>query len=137
MANELPFDFMLCARADGVMLGSYDVDEAIRRLQAFEEVGAGSVYCPIPPSMEDIAKICASVSIPVNALCAGPFTKYLKTDFAKAGVARISIGGALARATHRVVLETGHAMFDDGDFSLLGRSVSGDEIDKLLKSGGA
>ena len=136
-AEDLPFDFTLCARADGVLLGSYDVNEAIRRLQAFEEVGASAVYCPLPPTMEDIARICASVSVPANALCAGKFTKYSKSDFAKAGVSRISIGGALARATHRVVLETGHAMFDDGDFSPLARSVSGDEIDKLLKSGGA
>jgi 2-methylisocitrate lyase-like PEP mutase family enzyme len=70
-------------------------------------------------------------------LCAGSNTKFSKTDFAKAGVGRISIGSALARATHRVVLEAGHAMLDDGDFSLLSRSVSGDEIDRMLKGSGA
>ena len=35
-ARELPDDFVLVARADGVMNGRYDVDEAINRIQAFE-----------------------------------------------------------------------------------------------------
>jgi len=137
VAEALPFDFTLTARADGVLVGAYDVDEAIRRAQAFEEVGAHCIYVPLPPTMDDIKTICASVSAPVNVLCAGSFTKYSKTDFAKAGAARISIGGALARATHRLILETGHAMLDDGDFTHLAKSVNGDEIDRMLKDGGA
>jgi len=136
-AEELPFDFTLCARADGVLIGSYGMDEAIERCQAFEEVGAHCVYVPMPPSMDDMAKLCASVSVPVNALCAGPFVKFSKDDFAQAGVARISIGSALARATHRIILEIGHSMLDDGDFTGLGRSASGNEIDRLLKVGTA
>ena len=136
-AEELPIDFTICARADGVMLGAYEVDEAIRRLQAFEEVGAHCVYCPMPPSFEDLTKICASVSVPVNALAAGRFTKYSRDDFARAGAARISIGGSLARVTHGVVAEIGTAMLSTGDFSGLGRAMSGDETDKLLKAGEA
>ncbi|MGI9354247.1 MAG: isocitrate lyase/PEP mutase family protein [Rhizobiaceae bacterium] len=137
VAEALPFEFTVTARADGVMIGSYDVEEAIRRAQAFEEVGAHCVYVPLPPTMDDVKTICASVSAPVNVLCAGTFTKYSKIDFAKAGAARISIGGALARATHRVILEAGHAMLDDGDFTVLAKSVSGDEIDRMLRVGGA
>lgn len=136
-AEALPVDFTICARADGVMLGSYDVEEAIRRLQAYESVGAHVVYCPLPPSMEDLATICASVSVPVNALCAGSFTKYSRDDFAKIGVARISIGGAMARATHRLVAEIGEGMLARGDFSGLAHSISGKDVDALLKRGGA
>ena len=136
-AEAVPFDFTICARADGVMLGSYDVEEAIRRLQAFEEVGAHCVYCPMPPSMEDIVKICASVSVPVNVLCAGRFAKYSLKDFARAGAARVSVGGALARVTHRAIADIGTAMLGDGDFTGLGKAISGDEVDKMLKAGGA
>jgi 2-methylisocitrate lyase-like PEP mutase family enzyme len=136
-AEALPFDFTICARADGVMIGSYDVDEAIRRLQAFEEVGAHCVYCPMPPSMDELTRICASVSVPVNALCAGPFTKYSKADFARAGVSRISIGSALSRVTHKLVHDIGKAMIDNGDFSGLGLGMSGSEVDELLKKGSA
>ena len=136
-AEAMPIDFTICARADGVMLGSYDVEEAIRRLQAFESVGAHVVYCPLPPGMDDVAKICASVNVPVNVLCAGQFTKYSRDDFARAGVARISIGGALARVTHGVVAEIGTAMLGFGDFSGLGKAMAGGEVDKMMKSGEA
>lgn len=136
-AEALPIDFTICARADGVLLGSYDVEEAIRRLQAYEEIGAHCVYCPMPPGMDDLAKICASVSIPVNALCAGGFTKYSRDDFAKIGVARISIGGALARVTHGIVSEIGTAMLGFGDFSGLSNAMSANEVDKLMKAGEA
>jgi 2-methylisocitrate lyase-like PEP mutase family enzyme len=68
----------------------------------------------------------------VNALAAGPFTQHSREDFAKAGVARISLGSALARTTHRVIFDAAKGMFEDGDFSLLGKSISGDKIDALL-----
>ncbi len=136
-AEALPFDFTICARADGMLVGSYDVDEAIRRLQAYEEVGAHCLYAPMPPSLEDMTRICASVSTPVNALCAGRFTKYSRDDFARTGAARISIGGSLARVTHGVVAEIGTAILSSGDFSGLGGAMSGAETDKLLKAGEA
>ncbi|NKB52273.1 MAG: isocitrate lyase/phosphoenolpyruvate mutase family protein [Rhizobiaceae bacterium] len=136
-AEALPIDFTVCARADGVMLGAYDVDEAIRRLQAFETIGAHVVYCPMPPSVEDLAKICSSVSTPVNVLCAGKFTKYSRDDFAKIGAARISIGGALARVTHGIVADIGTAMLASGDFSGLGKAMNGGEVDKMMKAGEA
>lgn len=131
-AEALPFDFTVCARADGVLIGSYDVEEAIRRLQAYEEIGAHCVYCPIPPTMDDLARICASVAVPVNILCAGSFVKYSRDDFAKIGAARISIGGALARSTHRVVNDIALAMLDKGDFSGLGHSISGGKVDAMM-----
>lgn len=136
-AEALPFDFTICARADGIMIGSYDLDEAIARLQAYEEVGAHCVYCPMPASMNDLATICASVAVPVNALCAGPFTKYSKSEFAKAGAARISIGSALARVTHKFIHDIGKSMITDGDFTALQLGMSGDEVDDLLKQGGS
>lgn len=136
-ANALPFDFTICARADGMMIGAYDVDEAIKRLQAFEKIGAHCVYAPMPPSIDELAQICKSVSIPVNALCAGQFAKYSKQDFAKIGVARISLGSALARVTHRYVHDIGKAILDDGDFSGLLEGISGEKIERLLAAGSA
>lgn len=136
-ADALPIDFTICARADGFLVGSYGVDEAIRRLQAFESVGAHVVYCPLPPTIEDLAKICASVNVPVNVLCAGQFTKYTLADFAKIGAARVSIGGSLARVTHGIIAEIGTAMLSSGDFSGLGRAMPGGEVDKMLKAGEA
>ncbi|MFW2543516.1 isocitrate lyase/PEP mutase family protein [Primorskyibacter sp. 2E107] len=132
-ARALPRDFILCARADGVMNGHYDMPEAIARIQAFEQAGADCVYIPLPPTFDDIATICQSVNVPVNVLVAGKFTSHLRLQYAKAGVARLSLGSALARATHRVIHDAAKKMFTDGDFSGLMPSISGSEIDALLK----
>ena len=136
-ARALPHDFMLCARADGIMTDAYDVHEAIVRLQGFEAAGADCLYAPLPKTMADLTRICASVNKPVNALAAGPlYTSHTIDDFANAGVARISLGSALARATHRVLHDAALEMFDTaqngGGFSLLGRSISGDKVDGLI-----
>lgn len=125
-------DFVLTARADGVMLGNYDTDEAIRRLQAFEAAGADVLYAPMLPSIDDIARLCEAVSAPVNALCAGPFVQYRVADFANAGVARISLGSALARVTHKALLDAAGPMFSDGELSLLGSGAGGGDVDQWL-----
>ncbi len=118
------------------MNGVYDLDEGIRRLQAFEAAGADCLYLPLPPDMDGQARVCAAVSKPVNALAAGSFTGVTREAFAKIGVARISLGAALARATHLVIHDAAKAMFEDGDFSLPGASPPGaPSIDALLEKG--
>ena len=132
-ARALPQDFVLTARADGIMTDTYDIDEAIARLQGFEAVGADCLYAPLPKSMNDVARICASVSAPVNVLVAGPiYTAHTMADFAKLGVARLSLGSALARATHRILHDAAAQMFQKDAFSLLGHSISGDTVDALI-----
>ncbi len=131
-ARALPKDFVLLARADGVMNGQYDLKEALARIKGYEAVGADALYIPLPGTLEDQERICAATKLPVNALAAGPFTNITRDQFAKAGVARISLGSALARATHRVLHDAAQAMFDEGDFSALGQSISGAKIDAML-----
>jgi 2-methylisocitrate lyase-like PEP mutase family enzyme len=132
-ARSLPRDFVLVARADGVMNGQYDTVEAIRRIQAFAEAGADCVYVPLPPSMDDIRRICVSVSVPVNALAAGPYISVSREEFASAGVARISVGSALARVTHKALIEAAEPMLA-GDFS---RLTGARGVDQLLEKGSA
>ena len=138
-AERHPFPFTLCARADGVMNGFYDVDEAIRRCEAFAEAGAHLVYAPLLPTLEDQARLIDTVgTTPVNVLVSGSrMIMHSRTEFAAIGAARLSIGGALSRVAHRAILEIGHAMIDEGDFTGLGRSVSSNEIDRLLAEGSA
>jgi 2-methylisocitrate lyase-like PEP mutase family enzyme len=134
-ARALPRDIVLVARADGMMTGQYDLAEALRRLQAFDAAGADCLYAPLPPDPQDIARICRATAKPVNALAAGPHAKLSRAEFAAMGVARISIGSALARATHRVIDEAARAMFGAGDFTPLTRGLSGDTVDALLRQG--
>jgi 2-methylisocitrate lyase-like PEP mutase family enzyme len=134
-ARALPQDFVLTARADGVMLGSYDMAEATRRLRAFGAAGADCLYAPLVPDLDQIAALCRAVDQPVNVLVAGAMARHSLADFAAAGVARLSLGSSLARATHRVIHDAGAAMFGVGDFSPLLAGMSGDQVDSFLAKG--
>lgn len=131
--RALPRDFVLVARADGVMNGHYDMTEATARIRAFDEAGADCLYVPVPPSFEDLEKICALTDKPVNALAAGPFASYTRDDFARIGVARISLGSALARATQRRLMDAFQEIIEDGSFAMLKKTVSGDTVDDMLR----
>jgi 2-methylisocitrate lyase-like PEP mutase family enzyme len=131
-ARALPRDFVLTARADGVMLGTYDTDEAIRRLRAFGAAGADCLYAPVLPDLAAVARVCGAVDKPVNVLVAGAMTAHSQADFAGAGAARLSLGSALARVTHKAILDAGEAMFGRGDFRPLGNSAPGSIVDALL-----
>ncbi|WP_341365647.1 isocitrate lyase/phosphoenolpyruvate mutase family protein [Yoonia sp. BS5-3] len=132
-AKDLRHDFILTARADGILRAQYDTDEAIRRLQAFEAAGADCLFAPMPPDMDALARICAATTAPVNALVAGAFTQQTVTDFAQAGAARLSLGSSLARMTHRVMHDAALRMFSDGQFDFLKNGIRSDTIDALLR----
>lgn len=135
-ARALPHDFVFVARADGMLMGSYGFDDAMQRIRAFDAAGADGLYVPIPESLDQIAQICAATKKPVNALAAGRFARVSLAQFAAAGVARVSLGSALARLTHQVIVDAGRAMFDGGDFKPLTGAASGAEIDRMLERGG-
>ena len=121
------YDIVLTARADGYSKRAYDVDEAIRRLQAFEGLGAEVVYMPGTPDLETMKRLCASVTAPVNHV-AGPGKLGLSfREIADAGVRRISVGGALARAVGGALLEKCREIAN-GDFSSLETDVTWDDL---------
>ncbi len=91
-ARALPDPFVLCARADGLLTGNYKLDEAIRRIQAFEAAGADLLYVPILADAEAARRVVQSVKKPVNILAVGPFAKMKVADIAALGARRISIG---------------------------------------------
>jgi 2-methylisocitrate lyase-like PEP mutase family enzyme len=63
-AHALPFPFVLVGRAENFLHGRPDLDDTIRRLQAFSDVGADALYAPGLAKAEDIQTVCQSVSKP-------------------------------------------------------------------------
>lgn len=133
-ARALPGDFVFVARADGVMNGHYDMEEALRRVRAFDAAGADCLYVPLPPSLDDLARVVVATDKPVNALVAGSYANVPRATFAEMGVARLSLGSSLARATHRVIRDAGVAMFERGDFTELTQIMPGGDVDAMLRS---
>ena len=131
-ARALPRDFVLTARADGVLNGTYGLDEAIRRLQAFEAAGADCLYAPMPGDAEDLHRICDAVSAPVNVLTIGGYSTMSAAEIGACGAARISLGSMLARATHLLMKDVAEDMFGDGRFDRLARVLPRSETDTYL-----
>ena len=130
-ARALRQDFVLVARADGVMCGTYDCGEAIRRIQAYETAGADCVYVPAPPDVEALRRIINSVSIPVNVLTSGTYSTLTHAELADMGAARLSTGGSLARVAYGAAIKVAQGMMD-GDFAGLAQAIDENEINKLL-----
>jgi 2-methylisocitrate lyase-like PEP mutase family enzyme len=133
-ARALPRDFVLVARADGLMTGAYDLREALRRLEAFAEAGADCVYAPFLPDIAAVQQACAS-KVPLNVLAAGPLTHTSRAELAAAGVARISLGSGLARLAHAAIRDAARDVLGTGDFRRLADAASGSEIDAMLLAG--
>lgn len=134
-ARGLGRPFVLCARADGVMNGSYAMDEAIRRIRAFEEAGADLLYVPVVPDEEALKAVIASVSRPVNALAVGVVATLGAARLGEMGVRRISLGSTVSRVTHAAIRDCMQAMIGEGSFAPLSAAASGSEINELLLAG--
>jgi 2-methylisocitrate lyase-like PEP mutase family enzyme len=97
-AHALPFPFLLVGRAENFLHGRPDLDDTIRRLQAFEAAGADVLFAPGLTRAEDIRAVCAAVRKPVNVVMGLKSAAFSVPDLAALGVRRISVGSALSRA---------------------------------------
>ncbi len=132
-ARSLEFPFTLTARAENLLRGRHDLDDTIRRLQAFEAAGADVLYAPALTTLDEVQLLTSSLSKPVNVL-APPLKGITVAQLADAGVKRISIGGALARAAITALLRAGMEMRDQGSFGWTSDLASSTEVKKLLSA---
>ena len=116
-ARALPFPFVLTARAENLLHGRLDLDDTIRRLQAFERVGADVLYAPGLRDLGAIRTVAASVGKPINVVMSAADPAITAAELAEAGVKRISVGGALARLALAAFLRGAREMKDRGGFS--------------------
>jgi 2-methylisocitrate lyase-like PEP mutase family enzyme len=115
VAASLSFPFTFTARAEGLLRRTCTLDEVIARLQAFEKAGADVLYAPGLKSLEEVEEVVGAVSKPVNVLA--PFLpEATLADYAELGVARISVGGALAGKISEATLAIARTMYESGRF---------------------
>jgi len=135
-AHALDFPFQFVARCEAFLHGMPDLDETIRRLQAYEKAGADVLFAPGLPTLEAIRTVCRSVGKPVNAVMsfrgAGQFPL---ADLAAAGVRRVSTGGSLHRVAFGALREAATELRDAGTFGYLDRAPTTAEIDEVMTSG--
>src|SRR5207342_431787 len=65
-ARSLPLPFMLTARAENFLRGKPDLDDTIKRLQAYERAGADVLFAPGLPDLAAVRAVVAAVGKPVS-----------------------------------------------------------------------
>jgi len=116
-ARSVGVPFVFVARAENYLHGRPDLDDTIRRLQAYEQAGADALYAPGLTTADEIRTLCASVSKPVNVLAGLKDTSFSVAELAALGVRRISLGSALSRAAVGGFVAAAEEIRDRGTFS--------------------
>jgi 2-methylisocitrate lyase-like PEP mutase family enzyme len=124
VARVLPFPFTLTGRAENYLIGRPDLDDTIRRLQAYQEAGADVLYAPGLRTRDDIAAVVRSVDRPVNVVMGLQGVQLTVADLSSLGVKRISVGSALSRAALGAFLRAATEMKEHGTFTFGEEAVS-------------
>jgi len=132
-ARRLPFPFTLTGRAENFLRGRIDLDDTIRRLQAYERAGADVLFAPLLPDLAAIRSVCQSVSKPVNFMVGVPGKSFSVAELAAAGVKRISLATSLYRAAMRGLLDAAREVRESGTFGFIDRAMSSAELAGYLK----
>jgi 2-methylisocitrate lyase-like PEP mutase family enzyme len=118
-ARALPFTFSLTARTENFLRGNPDLDDTIKRLQAFEKAGADVLFAPALPDLAAVRTVCSSLSKPVNFMVGIPGKSFSVKELEAAGVKRISLATSLWRAAMLGLLEAATEVKEKGTFGFL------------------
>jgi len=132
-ARALPFPFTLTARAENFLRGNPDLDDTIRRLQAFERAGADVLFAPGLPDLASVRAVCAAVSKPFNFMAGIKGKSFTVAELEAAGVRRISLATSLYRAAVSGLIEAAREVKDQGTFGYLDRTLTTPELNGFMK----
>ena len=131
-ARAFPFPFVLVARAENFIRGRPDLDDTIRRLQAFEAAGADVLFAPGLASADDIRTVCRSVRAPVNVIMGLKAVPFTVAELAALGVRRISLGSSLSRAALTGFVAAAREIKEHGTFTFTQSTLSYADANALL-----
>ena len=132
-ARRLPFPFTLTARTENYFHGRPDLDDTVRRLQAFERAGADVLFAPGLPDLAAVRTVCGAVSKPVNFMVGIRGRSFSVAELAGAGVRRISLSTTLYRAAMTGLYAAAREVQQSGTFGYLETIMSGGDLEGFLK----
>lgn len=131
-ARGLSFPFTLTARAENYLHGRPNLNDTIKRLQAYQEAGADVLYAPGLATKEEIAAVVSSVDRPVNVVMGLRGVQLSLAELSAIGVKRVSVGSSLYRAALGAFLRAAREMREGGTFSFAADTANSGEISKIF-----
>jgi 2-methylisocitrate lyase-like PEP mutase family enzyme len=132
VARSLPVPFLLTARAENLLHGRNDMDDTIRRLQAFAAAGADVVYAPGLRSLDQVRQVARAVDRPLNVVTGWLDADITLKQLSDAGAKRISVGGALSRLVLGAFVKAARNMYEHGSFTWMRDIIDMTELRKML-----
>jgi 2-methylisocitrate lyase-like PEP mutase family enzyme len=132
-ARVLPFPFMLTARTESFLRGNPNLDDVIKRLQAFEKAGADVLMAPGLPDLAAVRAVCAAVSKPVNFMAGIKGKSFTVAELEAAGVRRISLATSLYRYAMTNLVEAAREVKDKGTFGYIDRSIPSPDLAAFMQ----
>jgi len=133
-AKRIPGGFVLTARTENFLRGRPDLDDTIRRLQAFEKAGADVLMAPGLPDLAAVRAVCAALKKPVNFMAGIKGKSFPVRELEAAGVRRVSLATSLYRAAMSGLVEAAREVQGQGSFGYLERSLTTPELNGYMQS---
>jgi 2-methylisocitrate lyase-like PEP mutase family enzyme len=135
-ADNADVPVVINARTDVYLANVGDVAsrlaETLRRLNAYREAGADCLFVPGVTDTPTLTQLVHSVPGPLNVL-AGPGMP-LVADLQRVGIARLSVGSAIMRATLALARDAADELLQKGTYNtFLDRNIPYNEVNELMK----
>src|SRR2546427_61856 len=131
-ARSLSFPFTLTARTENFLRGNPNLDDTIKRLQAFEKAGADVLMAPGLPDLASVRAVCAAVKKPVNFMAGIKGKSFTVAELQAAGVRRISVASSFYRAAMTGLLDAARELKDKGTFGYLDHSIATPDLNGFM-----
>src|SRR5437763_11072987 len=132
-ARILPFPFTLTGRTENFLRGRSDLDDTIRRLEAYEAAGADALMAPGLPDLDAVRTVCAAVGKPFNFMVGIKGRSFTVAALASAGVKRISLATSLYRAAMTGLLNAAKEVRERGTFGYIDIILATPDMNAFLR----
>jgi 2-methylisocitrate lyase-like PEP mutase family enzyme len=133
-ARSLGFAFTLTARSENFLRGNPNLDETIKRLQAYERAGADVLMAPGLPDLGAVRTVCDAVSKPFNFMVGIKGKSFTREELAAAGVRRISLASSLYRAAMSGLIAAAMEAKEKGSFGYLEQTMTTPELNNYMQA---
>ncbi len=133
-AKSLGFAFTLTARSENFIRGNPDLDDTIKRLQAYERAGADVLMAPGLPDLDAVRTVCEALSMPYNFMAGIKGRSFSTAELAAAGVRRISLAASLYRAAMSGLVTAAREAKELGTFTYIDTTMTTPELNGYMEA---
>lgn len=132
-AKSLGFAFTLTARSENFLRGNPDLDDTIKRLQAYEKAGADVLMAPGLPDLAAVKAACSALSKPYNFMVGIKGKSFTVAELSAAGARRISLATSLYRAAMSGLISAAQEAKDKGTFGYVDTSIPTPDLNNYMQ----